>query len=169
MIRKRVHERGCFFTMCRIEEDAYDDASLGEVQLLGASGHLTAAAQQAMREVEEVHQRDALMQYEACAPHPDLTQVSTLFSTSSNDMCLCMRWRWLDMMTWAQLVNECSPPITRFWKHTMCMHVQVQQSILLAALRELGLPLIDSLFLARTAAEDLARDALLQPFRDSRF
>ena len=49
----------------------------------------------------------------------------------------------------------------------MRMHVQAQQSFILAALRDLGLPMIDSLFLARTAAEDLARAALLQPFRDS--
>ena len=49
------------------------------------------------------------------------------------------------------------------------MHVQVQHSLILAALRELGLPMADFLLLARTAAEELARDALLQPFRDIQF
>lgn len=85
--------------MCRIEEGAYPDASSVEVQLLGSSGQMTTAVQLAMREVEEVHQRDALMQYEGCLPHPDLTQVSTFISTNSNDTCQSMRWRLLDM-TW---------------------------------------------------------------------
>ena len=77
--------------MCRIEEGACDDASIGEAQLLGSSGEMTAAVQRAMREVEEVHETDALMQYEMCLPTPDLTQVNMPFSFSSNDICQCMR------------------------------------------------------------------------------
>ena len=43
--------------------------------LLGCSGHVSAAVQRALREVEELHQSDALMHYEVCWPHPDLTEV----------------------------------------------------------------------------------------------
>lgn len=74
--------------MCRIEEAACHGASMGEVELLGSSGDMTAAVQRAMMVVEEVHQRDALMQYEGCFPHPDLTRVRAFDSSSSYGMVL---------------------------------------------------------------------------------
>ena len=51
-----------------------DDTRWGE-RLLGCSGRVTAAAQRALQEVEELHQSDALMHYEVCWPHPELTDV----------------------------------------------------------------------------------------------
>ena len=43
--------------------------------LLGCSGHVTAAAQESLKEIQEVHQSDGLMHFEGCWPHPVLTKV----------------------------------------------------------------------------------------------
>lgn len=99
------------FAMCRIQEGAYDNASLGVAELLGSSGHMTAAVQLVMREIEEVHQSDTLMQYEACFPYPELTQVSVFPSLRSRNLCQCMRCRLLNM-TWENAFKKCSQPIT---------------------------------------------------------
>ena len=49
------------------------------------------------------------------------------------------------------------------------MHMQAQQSLVIASYMELGIPVFDSFFIARAAAHDLASEALFQPFRDSPF
>ena len=61
------------------------------------------------------------------------------------------------------IVAILQPQFTQF----SSTYVQAQQSLVMASYVELGMPMFDSLFVARAAAHDLARQALFQPFQNS--
>ena len=62
-----------------------------------------------------------------------------------------------------------TPSFAPIFQTFTCIHVQAQQSLKLAAYMELRLPVTDYVFIARSAAQELARNALFQPFRDTPF
>ena len=62
-------------TAGRGQQAAHDGGLPCGGDLLGCSAHVTAAVQRVLREVEDLHKSDALMHFETCWPHTDLTEV----------------------------------------------------------------------------------------------
>ena len=100
-----------------IQGAVWDGDTLWGEGLLGCSGCVTAAAQRVLREVEDLHQSDALMHHEVCWPHPELTDVCASASLSSVVLHECIRC-FLNEMKWncAKAACDCAVvPFERMW------------------------------------------------------